>query len=102
MKHKKMRLSREISGGEKNPQQAEGKTTWSIKQIRCTGKEHSLDLICDQLWFMAFLKGVITRGKEGEAVACTAPWCGLHEPKKLKIASGVGDFGAVGMGRSCH
>lgn len=84
MKHEKMRLSREISGGEKNPQHTEGKTAWSIKQICCTGKQHSLGWICGQLWFMALVKGSSTRGKENEAVAHIAPWCGPHG-KELKM-----------------
>lgn len=68
MKHEKMRLSREISGGEeKKPQShhTEGKKTWSVKQMCCAGRERSLRWVCDQLWFVFFVKDSGRRGKWG-------------------------------------
>lgn len=108
MKYEKMRLSREISGGEKTTQHTERKTAWSIKQMRCVGRDHSLDWVCDQLQFVFLVKDIGKRGKGGnEAAVCTAPRCQSRDGE-LSLASGAGDFGSslcrsrAGTGHPCH
>lgn len=76
MKHRKMRLRREISRGEKKPQHSEGKATRSIKQMCFTARKHSPDHVCDQLGFVVFIEDISTKEKRGnESVVCTAPQC---------------------------
>lgn len=51
--------------GENETKRTEGKTTRSIKQMACAGRERSLGGVCDQLRFLFFVKVSGTRGKRG-------------------------------------
>ena len=59
--------------GKKNTQHTEGKTTRSVKQKPCTGRERSPIRVSDQLWFVVFVKDTSTREKGVMKLWCAQP-----------------------------